>query len=166
MSTTNGHPNKPTHPVFALETDAWGRLILIGEAGQRQIGVEPIRAFPISDPTRWISICDPEGQELVQVESLDDLPTSTRHILLEELSRREFLPVIQRIIRVAAETIPARWEVETDRGSTEFTLDGEENVRRLGHDRALIIDARGIRYLIADTKALDAHSRRILERYL
>lgn len=166
MSTTNGHPIKRTRPEFTIETDARGRMVLLDETGQRYVGVEPIRAFPISDPGRWISICDPEGQELVQVESLDDLPASTRHILLEELSRREFLPVIQRIIRVTTETIPARWEVETDRGPTEFTLDGEENVRRLGHDRALIIDARGIRYLIADTRVLDAHSRRILERYL
>ncbi len=86
--------------------------------------------------------------------------------MLDELSRREFLPVIRRIVRVATETIPSTWEVETDRGPTTFTLDGEENVRRLGHDRALIVNARGIRYLIADTKGLDSHSRRILERYL
>jgi Domain of unknown function (DUF1854) len=149
-----------------LQIDAWGRLVLLDEFGISHVGVEPVRAFPISDPGRWISIVDNEGQELLQVESLDDLTPPIRQILLDELARREFLPVIQRIVRVATETIPALWKVETDRGPTEFTLDGEENVRRLGHDRALIIDARGIRYLIADTRALDAHSRRILERYL
>jgi Domain of unknown function (DUF1854) len=162
MSATNGHPRAG----FELRRDDWGRLILIDEFGVRHEGVEPIRAFPISDPTRWISLCDPLGEELLQVELLEDLPPSTRQTLLEELSRREFLPVIKRIVRVATETTPAIWEVETDRGPTQFTLDGEENVRRLGHDRALIIDARGIRYLIADAKTLDSHSRRILERYL
>jgi hypothetical protein len=30
----------------------------------------------------------------------------------------------------------------------------------------LITDAHGIRYLIPDVEALDAHSRRLLERYL
>ena len=52
----------------------------------------------------------------------------------------------------------------TDRGPRpRFTLDGEENVRRLGHDRALIVDARGIRYLIAEYEGVwTAHSRRIL----
>ena len=166
MSATNGHPKPAARSEFSLENDAWGRLVLLDELGHRYVEVEPVRAFPISDPTRWVSICDPDGRELVQVESLDDLSAATRQTLLEELSRREFLPIIRRIVRVATETIPALWEVETDRGPTVFTLDGEENVRRLGHDRALIIDARGIRYLIADTKSLDAQSRRILERYL
>ena len=167
MSATNGHARPAALAAgFSLENDAWGRLVLLDELGHRYVGVEPVRAFPISDPTRWISLCDADGQELVQVESLDELSPATRQALLEELSRREFLPIIRRIVRVATETIPALWEVETNRGPTEFTLDGEENVRRLGRDRALIIDARGIRYLIADTKALDAHSRRILERYL
>jgi hypothetical protein len=152
--------------TIELQIDPWGRLVLLDEFGITHVGVEPVRAFPISDPGRWISLVDTEGQELLQVESLDDLTPTTRQILLDELSRREFLPVIQRIVKVTTETIPALWEVETDRGSTRFTLDGEENVRRLGHSRALIIDAQGIRYLIADTKALDAHSRRILERYL
>ena len=149
-----------------LEIDAWGRLVLTDEFGHRHVGVEPIRAFPISEPGRWISLCAPDGQELIQVETLDDLSDENRRLVLDELSRREFLPVIRRIVRVATETIPSTWEVETDRGRTTFTLDGEENVRRLGHDRALIVDARGIRYLIADTKALDSHGRRILERYL
>jgi hypothetical protein len=149
-----------------LQIDAWGRLVLTDEFGERHVGVEPVRAFPISEPGRWISLCAPDGQELIQFETLDDLSAEDRRIVLEELSRREFLPVIRRIVRVATDTVPSTWEVETDRGSTTFTLDGDENVRRLAQDRALIVDARGIRYLIADTKGLDSHSRRILERYL
>ncbi len=149
-----------------LEVDAWGRLNLTDEFGERHVGVEPVRAFPISDPTRWISICGPTGQELVQIETLDDLSAENRQMVIGELSRREFLPVIRRIVRVDIDTFPPTWEVETDRGPTQFGLDGDENVRRLAHDRALIIDAKGMRYLIADTKALDHHSRRILERYL
>jgi Domain of unknown function (DUF1854) len=164
MSATNGHPIP--HADLELERDEWGRLVLIDEFGRRHVGVEPVRAFPISDPTRWISLCDPSGAELVQVESLDDLAPPTRQILLAELGRREFLPIIRRIVRVANDSIPAVWEVETDRGPTRFTLDGEESVRRLGKGRALIVDGRGLRYLIVDTKALDPASRRILERYL
>jgi hypothetical protein len=30
----------------------------------------------------------------------------------------------------------------------------------------MIVDAHGVHYLIPDTRALDRHSRRILERYL
>jgi hypothetical protein len=89
-----------------------------------------------------------------------------RKLLLEELARREFLPVIRRIIRVDAGTIPESWDVETDRGPIRFTLEGDENARRIGPHRALIVDSRGIRFHIPDTRTLDVTSRRILERYL
>ena len=42
----------------------------------------------------------------------------------------------------------------------------EDDIRRLGPHKVLVIDTQGIRYLIADTRQLDAASRRRLERYL
>jgi len=56
--------------------------------------------------------------------------------------------------------------VDTDRGPTRFVLKTEDDVRRLGPYRALIIDAQGVRYLIPDTRDLDAYGRRAVERYL
>jgi hypothetical protein len=168
MNPTNGHAKPVTlsDPGFELSRDDWGRLVLVDEFGRRFDGVEPVRSFPISDPGRWVSLCDPTGRELAMVESIDDLPDEARRLLVEELGRSEFLPVIRRIVRVASSTIPAVWEVETDRGPTRFTLDGEESIRRIGGGRALIVDDRGLRYLVADVKTLDPASRRILERFL
>ena len=56
-------------------------------------------------------------------------------------------------------------KVETDRGPVLLTLNSEDDVRRLGPHRALIVDAQGLRYLVPDLRALDAASRRILEHY-
>ncbi len=56
--------------------------------------------------------------------------------------------------------------METDRGPTKFVLKSDSDVRRLDNNRAMVIDAHGIHYLIPDTDALDRHTRRILERYL
>lgn len=151
---------------FGLSHDAFGRLVLVDAQGQRHVGVEPVRAFPISNPENWISLCDAEGRELAAVETLDQLPQPTRQVLQQELSRREFMPRIQRIVRVSAIAEPSEWDVETDRGITTFTLNSEDDVRRLGPHQALIIDAHGIRYLIGDTRQLDSASRRVLERYL
>ena len=81
------------------------------------------------------------------------------------MSRREFVPIIERIASVSADVDPSQWCVETDRGETTFLLDSEDDVRRLGAYKALFIDTHGIRYLIPDTRALDYASRRILERY-
>ncbi|MBI3836642.1 MAG: DUF1854 domain-containing protein [Planctomycetia bacterium] len=151
---------------FALQNDAWGRLVLIDGNGKSHEGVEPVRDFPISDPDHWISICDAQGRELVSVKDLGAISPATREFLERDLARREFVPLIRRVVGVPADTEPTEWEVETDRGPTKFLLNSADDVRRLGPDRALVIDTQGIRYLIEDLRQLDAASRRILERYL
>jgi hypothetical protein len=168
---THPHPSEPTREAitaarpFGLSLDAWGRLVLIDADGCRHVGVEPVRAFPLSEPRRWISLCDAQGRELLSVESLDDLPPSVRQILEDELAVREFVPTIRRVIRVSGDISPSDWLVETDRGTTQFTLDNEEDVRRLGPHRVLIVDSQKLRYHVPDVRSLDAASRRILERY-
>ena len=156
----------PSSRDFGLSHDAWGRLVLIDAEGRRFVGVEPIRAFPISEPGSWISICDAEGREVFCVESLAELPASIRQVLEEELALREFVPTIQRIVRVSSSTPPSEWSVETDRGPTRFTLDSEDDIRRLGAHRVLITDAKRLRYHAPDIRVLDPGSRRVLERYL
>jgi hypothetical protein len=151
---------------FALSLDGFGRLILVGADGVRHESVEPVRGFPISDPDRWISICDAEGRELAFVEDLNALPMDTRVVLERDLARREFVPLIRRILSVPADTEPTQWEVETDRGRTQFVLNSNDDVRRLSGSRALVIDAQGVRYLVDDMAQLDAASRRSLDRYL
>lgn len=154
------------NPAFGLSHDAWGRLILIDAEGRRHVGVEPVRAFPLSDPGHWISLLDEHGHEISQVEDLADLPPNVRQLLEEELARREFLPTIRRIVRFSSDSLPCEWEVETDRGPTQFLVETEDQVRRLGPDRLLITDSRGLRYQIREVHALDAPSRRLLERFL
>jgi hypothetical protein len=164
-SHVNGQPAAPPAPGFTLHHGADRRLVLT-EGGREHVGVEPVRAFPISDPCHGIALCDADGRELAWIDDLDTLPVSVRTVLEEELARREFLPVIRRVLKVSAPTEPSEWDVETDRGPTRFVLNSEADVRRLDERRALVVDAHGIRYLIADTDALDAVSRRLLERYL
>ena len=154
------------NPAFGLSLDAWGRLVLIDDRGERHVGVEPVRAFPLSDPSRFITLVDDAGREVATIESLDDLAPDARAVLVEELARREFIPRITRIVSASRDTLPCEWEVETDRGPTRFTLDSEDNLRRLGPGRVLITDARGLRYQVLEPERLDAPSRRLLERFL
>ena len=161
--STNGRPGPQP---FGLHYDAWGRLVLTEADGREHVGVEPVRAFPISDPRHGLALCDPDGHELLWVDDLDALPAPLRQFLEDDLARREFVPVVRRIVAVSAPVEPSEWEVETDRGRTRFVLNSEDDVRRLSDHRALIVDAHGIRYLIPDLRALDAASRHALERYL
>jgi hypothetical protein len=153
-------------PGVSFHRDAWGRLVMVDSDGERTVGVEPVRAFPYSDPDHWIAVCDAQGREVLCVESLSELGPTAAAMLQEELDQREFVPVIKRIVRVSADSTPCAWDVETDRGPTHFMLNSEDDVRRLGPQRALVADMQGIRYLIPDIRSLDASSRRLLERYL
>jgi hypothetical protein len=152
---------------FTLQRDVWGRLALVYADGRRLEGVEVARAFPISAPGEYVSICDAEGHEVVCVEDPSALPPAVLEMLDEELSRREFVPVVVRIKQVFVETDPSEWRLDTDRGPTTFLMEDSDNdVRRLGPNRILLVDTHGIRYLIPDTRRLDGTSRRILDRYL
>jgi hypothetical protein len=151
---------------FVLSHDDWGRLVLNDAQGRRFIGVEPVRAFPISHPNHWISICDHEGREIIAIESPDELAPEVRRTIEEELSLREFIPIIQRIVNVSTDSFPSDWDVTTDRGAARFTVENEEDVRRLGPSRVMITDARRLRYQVPEIGTLDAYSRRLLERFL
>jgi hypothetical protein len=151
---------------FRLNTDSWGRLVLTDAQGRDHVGVEPARAFPITDPAHGISICDAEGRELIWIDELDQVPQPSRAVLEEALARRQFLPIIRRIVKVHGASEPCDWDIETDRGPTRLHLKSEEDVRRLVGHRAIITDTHGVRYLIPDVRELDAASRRVLERYL
>jgi hypothetical protein len=150
---------------IGLSIDAFGRLVLELPDGRRFAGVEPVRAFPISEPGRWISFCDADGKELLDLQTAEGLSPEARALLDQELAVREFVPVIQRINQVNGEGSPSDWEVVTDRGPTRFTVDNDEDVRRVGPNRVIITDSQKLRYQIRDSRALDRKSRRILERF-
>src|SRR5882724_4737908 len=98
-----------------LHYDAWGRLVFTDAAGVAHVGVEPVRAFPISEPGRGIAILDHHGRELGWVDDLDSLSPPQRQFLEEDLSRRHFLPVVTRLHAIEGLTDPTTWDVETDR---------------------------------------------------
>ena len=151
---------------FTLERDAWQRLVLVDTNGARYEGVEPVRAFPVSDPQRAISIVDSDGREVIFIQTLDDVPEAARVELEKELAEREFLPIIVRILNKPADTEPSDWQVETDRGVTTFQLESAEHVHRMAGNAFSIVDAQGIRYRIPNAVKLDHHSRHVMARFL
>lgn len=149
-----------------LQRDEAGALFVVDGAGMRLGPVEPVRGFPLTDPDRWISLCDATGRQRMIIEDLAALDPQSRQTLVEALARREFVPVVRRILSLPVDSEPTEWRVATDRGMTTFQLNSADDVRRLGPHRVLVVDARGIRYLIDDVRKLDPLSQRVLERYL
>ena len=152
---------------FALERTPFGKLVLTNAAGERFEGVVPVRAFPIQSPEDGISLVSTDGKEVAWVDLLADVPQPAQDLIRAELTTREFMPVVARIVSVSSYSTPCTWTVQTDRGDTEFVLRGDEDIRRIGKENSLLIaDAHGIQYLVRDQFALDAHSKKILDRFL
>ena len=152
--------------IFELRRDAFGRLVLTDAQGAEHVGVLAVRAFPIHAADEGIALVDGDGHELAWVPCLDQLDEPRRALLAEALEQREFMPELRRVHGVSSFATPSTWDVDTDRGRTQFVLKGEEDIRRLAGSALLIADNHGIHYLIRDRSALDAHSRKILDRFL
>jgi Domain of unknown function (DUF1854) len=148
-----------------LAYDSFGRLVLTLPSGESFAGVVPVRGFPFSAPSEWISFCDERGRELYCLADMAELPADARTLLERDLSRREFMPVIERIVEISRGAEPTEWHVMTDRGAATFKLTSEDHIRRLGAG-AVVVDSRGIRFRLPDLGILDARSRRLLRRYL
>lgn len=154
-------------PDYQLHRTAFGKLVLTDAAGTEHTPVLPVRAFPIQAPDEGVSLLSSDGHELAWIERLGDLPPAHQSLVREELARREFMPTLQRIVGVSSFSTPCTWTVQTDRGRCDFVLRGDEDIRRIGANNSLLIaDAHAIHYFVPDSLALDAHSRRILDRFL
>jgi len=111
-------------------------------------------------------LMDADGHELLWVPDLSALPPDLQTTLREALDEREFLPEILRLDTVSSLLTPSTWTVQTDRGTTQFMLKGEEDIRRLTGTVLLINDANGVQYMIRDLATMDKHSRKLLDRFL
>jgi hypothetical protein len=156
-----------TASTFALERNAFGKLMLTNAQGEQFLGVVPVRAFPIQSPEDGIALVSTDGHEVAWVDRLDAVPEPMQGLIRHELATREFMPVIARINAVSSFSTPCAWSVTTDRGEADFVLRGDEDIRRIGKDGSLLIaDTHGIQYFVRDQFALDAHSKKILDRFL
>ena len=155
-----------TPPHFDLYRDPYGVWMLRLADGQEHAKVTVVRPFPITAPAESVSILSQEGRELLWVERLADLPGPKQETLIEALTQREFMPEIQRLVDVSSYTTPSTWVVETDRGTTELVLKGEEDIRRLNGQALIISDAHGVQYLIRHLPSLDRMTRKQLDRFM
>ena len=85
------------------------------------------RVFPLSEPSRMISVRDEKDSEIGIIESLNDFSAETRRLLKEELDRRYFTPTIERLVSLKDEFGYTYWDAETDAGFSRFTVKGGDS---------------------------------------
>ncbi|WP_416559017.1 DUF1854 domain-containing protein [Limnohabitans sp. yimb22184] len=151
---------------FDLQRDAFGRWVLQLPDGTRHVPVTALRAYPVSAPDEGVALMDADGHEIFWIDALDQLSPALRSQVIQALNEREFLPEILQLTDVSSFATPSTWSVLTDRGTTQFLLKGEEDIRRLTGTVLLINDANGVQFMIRDLAAMDKHSRKLLDRFL
>jgi hypothetical protein len=151
---------------FDLQRDAFGRWLLVMPDGTRHAPITALRAYPVSAPDEGVALMDADGHEVFWIDALAEVAEPLRSQVLQALNEREFLPEILQLTAVSSFATPSTWSVQTDRGSTQFLLKGEEDIRRLTGTVLLINDANGVQFMIRDLAAMDKHSRKLLDRFL
>lgn len=148
---------------WVLERHAHGRLVFIAADGRRHDDVDVLRAFPVTAVQGPVAIVGADGGELAWIDALAAVAEPLRTILEQELAEREFLPVVERIEAIA-DSEPAEWTVTTDRGPHRFKVAHADDVVRQPDGAVFITDTDGVRYRVPRFNALDAESRRLLDR--
>jgi hypothetical protein len=151
---------------FNLSFNPLGQLTVALSDGTMHAGAVAVRAFPIAAPQESVSILSAEGKELVWIDDLTAVGESNLKTIVKALQMREFMPEILRLDSVNSFSAPSTWRVQTSRGSTQFVLKGEEDIKRLSTNTLIVVDAHGVQFLIRDLPSLDRHTRKLLDRFL
>ena len=145
--------------------DATVRVTIEGDRSWREVRIA--RAFPFSDPDRYIGLRDGDDKDIGILTTLNGLDGESRAIIQEELERRYFTPRIERVLTVKEEFGVVTWEVETDRGPRRFLVRNlRDSTFPLGANRLMMTDTDGNRYEFADVSAVGAKAMTVLSKVL
>ena len=113
-----------------------------------------------------VALVSGSGWELFWIENLDALPAGIASLIEEDLALRDFMPRILRLVAVST-FAHAKQLAGRDRPWGDLVrAQGGEDIRRVDASRLVITDRHGIQYQIEDQQALDAISRKLLDRFL
>ena len=137
--------------------------LVVNLGGEEYRDLKIRRAFPLEDSTRFIGFFLPDGSELGLLEDADKLVGDSRALLLEELDKIYFRPLILSFDHIGEEFGVVHADVETSSGPRHIEIRQiRKNIRMLSGQRALIEDADGNRYELRDWHHLPKLTREIL----
>ena len=141
------------------------RLTIADDRSYLRVSV--LRAFPLSEPDRFLSIRDGAGKEIGLIVDAAALAAESRALVAADLERRYVIPVVT-LVRTAKERFgTVDWTMETDRGIVRLTTRNlRENVQRPSPERLILNDVDGNRYDIRNVDALPRESQELLFRHI
>lgn len=149
-----------THPQ-----DTTVRATIEGDRSWREVRIA--RAFPLSDPDRYLGLRDGNDKDIGILETLHGLNAEALSIIEEELERRYFTPQVTRVDSVVEEFGVVTWEVDTTKGPRRFLVRNlKDSSFTLGASRVMMTDVDGNRYEFPDAYALGPKALVVLSKIL
>lgn len=143
----------PSKLIISRGPDGHARLEIQGD--RCILLMRAVRLFPISHRRGFIVLSDANNDEVGIIRDLRALPRAMRHIVLEELRKRYFVPQITYVYSLKDEYGVLYWDVETTRGARQFVVrDVRDNIREFPGGRMQITDVDGNEFEIANIDAL------------
>jgi uncharacterized protein DUF1854 len=146
-----------------LRTDSFQRLHLEVGFEERYGPVRAVRCLPLSQPGKFISIQDDEGEEIGIIPDAGDLDGDSRQALEKDLELYYLKAEVQAIKKVESRNGILTWELETSLGPKTVHLRDRQNIRPLPNGRIILTDIHGAKYEIPPIDTLDEKSRSWLE---
>ncbi len=156
----------PRRPAAGLELwrgsdgQLWARTV------DQTRAVRPVRCFPWTEPTRYISLRDRDDEEVALVRDLTDLPHTGQRALGTALLEAGFVLVIDAVLDVDEEIEIRKFRVRTAKGIRNFQTFRDEWPEEMPDGGLMIKDVAGDLYLVPNPASLDARSRRMLWAFL
>lgn len=134
--------------------------------GEEQCAVRVRRAFPWSEPARFVSLRDAGDREFAFVPDPAALDPVSRQALEGALAAAGFVFVVTAVHEIEEEVEIRTWRVTTRQGARTFQTRLDDWPRTLPGGGLLIRDVAGDLYRIDDLTALDPASRELLWAYV
>ena len=164
QATVVRRPESNPRTELTLEHRADGQLWATRGEEERVVRVR--RAFPWSEPGRFISLRDAGDREFALVAEPRALDAESRAALEAALEAAGFVFVVTAVTEIEEEVEIRTWRVATRQGARTFQTRLDEWPRPLPGGGLLIRDVAGDLYRIDDLAALDAKSLELLWAYV
>lgn len=162
---------KPEDVSFARQGDTIGLTVKEGDVNVHYPRVILRSCFPVSDGVAFLSVRDANEEKQPEIGIIEDwtqLKPEDREAVAAELNLYYLVPKITKIDEIKEELGFLYWKVQTDKGPQEFVMRNSitRNTRQVSANHWLIIDVNDARHEIEDYTAFDAHSQKLLARFL
>ena len=147
-------------PLPDISLSKSGQLQVVRDGNTTAVRVQP--CFPLSDPKRFFSLLDHDGNEVCMIEDPASLNAERQAALSSAIADAAFTIKVKAIEEIRNDIDLRIWKVLTNSGCRTFETRLGSWPRKLADGGVLIQDIAEDLYHIEDADAMDEKSRKLL----